>query len=330
MSPDFQPTPQTVKLSISVASTKPVSAQDNAVSENGSKDLSRALFLESQQRVEKEAVIDKLSSKSPERKLHPKSSVCSHDSPAMKTPDAKKPTAETVTVLQTKLSLIHGGLLSCSTNAPVLFEADKPTRKDPNVLQVNPGLTNSALLSRSVASSSFSYTHADNEIEAIAGSRTEFETSIVDEADTLHNESSESNDFDPDEGKAAAPSEYQDVEGEDFEVEFETDDIPLIEDLSEATVVLHNESSESNWIEPDKGKAAAPSEYQDDEDEDFEVEFETDDISLIEDLSEATVVVLPPKRRSRMLKVSLIASSVFILHQITHIKFELTSACLAI
>ena len=90
----------------------------------------------------------------------------------------------------------------------------------------------------STASPSSSYTHADNEIEAIAGARTEFETSIVDDADTLHNEPSESNDVDPDEGKAAAPSEYQDVEDEDFEVEFETEDIPLIEDLREATVVV--------------------------------------------------------------------------------------------
>ena len=150
---------------------------------------------------------------------------------------------------------------------------------DPNVLQANPRLTNSALLSCAAASSpsSYSYTHADDEIEAIAGARTEFETCIVDDADTLHNESSKSNDVDPDKGKAAAPSEYMDTEDEDFEVEFETEDTPLLEDLREATVV-----------------------------------------------------VLPPKRRSRMLKVSPISSCVFILHQNTHIKFELTSAYLVI
>ena len=251
--------------------------QDNAASENGSKDSSRALFLRCQQPVEKEAVIDKSPPKSPERKIYPKSPECSHDSSDKKTPDVKHLAAETVTVLQTKPSLIDGGLLSCSTNASFLFEADKPTKYDPNVLQANPSLTNSNLLSCSAASSSFSYTHAGNEIEAIAGARTEFETSIVDDADTLHNEPSESNDVDPDEGKAAAPSEYIDVEDEEFEVEFETEDAPLIEDLREATVV-----------------------------------------------------VLPPKRRSRMLKVSPISSCVFILHQNTHIKFELTSACLVI
>ena len=264
-------------MSLSVASTKPVTAQDNAASEYGSKDSSRALFLHSQQPVEKEAVIDKLSPKSPERKIHPKSPDCSHVPPAKKTIDVKHSAAKTVTVLQTKPSLIDGGLLSCSTNAPFLLETDKPTKYDLNVLQANPGLTNSALLSCAAASSSSSYTRADDAIEVTAGARKEFETSIVDDADTLHNEPSESNDVDLDEGKAAAPSEYMDTEDEDFEVEFETDDTPLLEDLREATVV-----------------------------------------------------VLPPKRRSRMLKVSPISSCVFILHQNTHIKFELTSACLVI